>query len=158
MADKIIDLDLIEMDCDVDTKEEIIDKLSNLLAEKGKVKDSYNQAVLNREKEFPTGLKTKYISFALPHTDPEHVNEAGVAVGILKNRVKFSSMDDASKKIDVSVVVALAVKDKSKQVLVLQNLIAMMQDKAITNKILKSRSKEEVLDIFEGSLFQEKSD
>lgn len=157
MAKQIIDLDLIEMDCEVESKEEILQKLSDLLIKKGKVKESFKEAVLDREKTFPTGLKTRFISFALPHTDPEHVNETGVAVGVLKDRVKFSSMDNADNKIDVSVVVALAVKDKSKQVLVLQNLIEMMQDKDITNRLLKGRSKEDILEIFEERLFQERT-
>jgi len=156
MTNQIIDLDLIELDCEVKTKKEIIKMLSDLLIKKGKVKESFKEAVMDREKKFPTGLKTKYISFALPHTDSEHVNETGVAVGLLKNRVKFSSMDNTDNEIDVSVVVVLAVKDKSKQVLVLQNLIEMMQDKNIICRLQAGRSKEDILKIFEERLFQQR--
>lgn len=154
MIEKIIDLNLIELKYKAENKEEIIGRLSELLQKKGKVKDTFKEAVLEREKVFPTGLKTKHITFALPHTDPEHVNETGIAVAILENAVKFSSMDNASKILDVNTVVVMAVKDKSKQVTVLQNLISMMQDEKITNEIQSSKNKTDILEIFKENLFQ----
>ena len=154
MSKKIIDLDLIELKYKAENKEEIIGRLSELLQKKGKVKATFKEAVLEREKVFPTGLKTKHITFALPHTDPEHVNETGIAVAVLENTVKFSSMDNASKILDVNTIVVMAVKDKSKQVTVLQNLISMMQDKKITEEIQSSKDKTDILKIFKKNLFQ----
>jgi PTS system galactitol-specific IIA component len=154
LSKKIIDLDLIELNYKAENKEEIIGRLSELLQKKGKVKATFKEAVLEREKVFPTGLKTKHITFALPHTDPEHVNETGIAVAVLENTVKFSSMDNASKILDVNTIVVMAVKDKSKQVTVLQNLISMMQDKKITEEIQSSKDKTDILKIFKKNLFQ----
>jgi PTS system galactitol-specific IIA component len=153
LSKKIIDLDLIELNYKAENKEEIIGRLSELLQKKGKVKATFKEAVLEREKVFPTGLKTKHITFALPHTDPEHVNETGIAVAVLENTVKFSSMDNASKILDVNTIVVMAVKDKSKQVTVLQNLISMMQDKKITEEIQSSKDKTDILEIFKKNLF-----
>lgn len=154
MSKEIIDLDLIELNYEAENKEDVVTRLSELLERKGKVKESFREAVLEREKSFPTGLKGQHISFALPHTDAEHVKETGLAVALLKNTVQFSSMDDLSKKIDVNTVVVMAVKDKSKQVKVLQNLIAMMQDEEITEKLQNSEDKNEILKIFEEKLFK----
>jgi len=154
LSKKIIELDLIELNYKAENKEEIIGRLSELLQKKGKVKATFKEAVLEREKVFPTGLKTKHITFALPHTDPEHVNETGIAVAVLENTVKFSSMDNASKILDVNTIVVMAVKDKSKQVTVLQNLISMMQDKKITEEIQSSKDKTDILKIFKKNLFQ----
>ncbi len=47
---------------------------------------------------------------AIPHTDSKHVNESNVAVGILKNPVKFNSMIDPKDRLDVELVFLLAVK------------------------------------------------
>jgi len=153
LSKKIIDLDLIELNYKAENKEEIIGRLSELLQKKGKVKATFKEAVLEREKVFPTGLKTKHITFALPHTDPEHVNETGIAVAVLENTVKLSSMDNASKILDVNTIVVMAVKDKSKQVTVLQNLISMMHDKKITEEIQSSKDKTDILEIFKKNLF-----
>ena len=63
-------------------------------------------------------------------------------------------MDNASKILDVNTIVVMAVKDKSKQVTVLQNLISMMQDKKITEEIQSSKDKTDILKIFKKNLFQ----
>jgi PTS system galactitol-specific IIA component len=57
----------------VDNNEEIIRRLGQLLHNNGYVKDSYTQAVLDREIIFPTGLQTKSLGFAIPQTDADHV-------------------------------------------------------------------------------------
>lgn len=41
-----------------------------LLKEKGYVRDSFLDAILAREKAYPTGLPTLPVAIALPHTDP----------------------------------------------------------------------------------------
>ena len=51
----------------------MIEELSHILYKKGYVKESYTSAILEREKQFPTGLKTPGINIAMPHTYPEHV-------------------------------------------------------------------------------------
>jgi len=148
-----IDLDLINLNLEAQDKIEAIKILSGKLYEKGKVKTSFFNAVLDREKKFPTGLKTKFISFALPHADSKHVNSAGVAVGLLKKPVKFKSMEDPDNNVNVKLIVLLAVKDKSKQVIVLQNLIKMMQNKITTQNILSSNDDKELLLLFQNNLF-----
>lgn len=51
----------------------LIVKMGNMLLTQGFVKESYTKAVQEREKIFPTGLKLKKISVAMPHTDSIHV-------------------------------------------------------------------------------------
>jgi PTS system galactitol-specific IIA component len=154
MEKTFIDLDLIDLNLDAKDKKEALKILSDKLSKKGKVKASFFNAVLDREKKFPTGLKTKFISFALPHTDSEHVNSEGIAVGLLKKPVKFKSMENPDNNLNVSLIVLLAVKDKSKQVLVLQNLIKMMQNKKTTQNLLRSGNKKELLKLFQNNLFE----
>ncbi|WP_197033444.1 PTS sugar transporter subunit IIA, partial [Streptococcus pyogenes] len=49
-----------------------------------------------------------------------HVNESNVAVGILKNPVKFNSMIDPKDRLDVELVFLLAVKNPDSQVKLLK--------------------------------------
>ena len=65
-------------------RDEAMMKLASLLKNGGFVKESFEKAVLDREKIFPTGLPTKPIGVAIPHTDAEHVNKGAMAVGILR--------------------------------------------------------------------------
>lgn len=57
--------------------------------EKGYVKSTYIDAVLEREKTLPTGLDIGEMCVAIPHTDSKHVNESNVALAVLKNPVEF---------------------------------------------------------------------
>ena len=39
------------------------------------MKETFGQALIDREAVFPTGLKTETFEIAIPHTDVEHVEE-----------------------------------------------------------------------------------
>ena len=47
------------------TDREVLSAMTDYLCEKGIVKDTYKQAILEREQSFPTGLKTGGINVAL---------------------------------------------------------------------------------------------
>ncbi|MBU5585366.1 PTS sugar transporter subunit IIA, partial [Enterococcus sp. S181_ASV_20] len=56
------------------------------------VHPSYQQAVIERERIFPTGLPTKGINVAIPHTDSIHVKKEGFLVGVLEKPVTFETV------------------------------------------------------------------
>ena len=68
----------------------LIEELSHILYKKGYVKESYTSAILEREKQFPTGLKTPGINIAMPHTYPEHVIKPAILVATLESVLIFS--------------------------------------------------------------------
>ena len=60
---------LIFIDVEAKDREEAIGKMAKELYKKGYVKESYINAILDREKVFPTGLPTEEVGVAIPHTD-----------------------------------------------------------------------------------------
>jgi len=70
-----LDESLILTDLEVTDKEELLKMMGTNLMEKGLVKESFIKAIIEREKNYATGLPTKSVSVAIPHTDPEHVNK-----------------------------------------------------------------------------------
>ena len=84
--------ELIEIDLDVKTSHEVIERLSKLLYKGGYVKDSFLDAVIEREKQYATGIPLDPVGIAIPHTDGIHVKKRAVAVGILANPIKFGTM------------------------------------------------------------------
>lgn len=151
--DKIFfDRDLVELNLELSTKEDVITKLSEKMRDKNIVEAEFLEEVLKREKEFPTALEGTHINFAIPHTDPEHVKEAAIAVALLKNKVEFFNMNNYEEKIEVELVLVLAITDASKQVKLLQKLMEIMQDEKIVNKILNVSSKDEMVEIMENNL------
>ena len=74
---------------------------------KGWAKQGYCEALIQREEKFPTGLETKTIGVALPHADPEWVDQSAILIGILESPVKFNKMDDFRATTDDAVFVRL---------------------------------------------------
>ena len=113
--------------CETD-KEMLLSKMSDVLYEHGFVKASYQEAVIEREKNFPTGLPTAGISVAIPHTDSDHVEKEGFLVGVLERPVTFEIMASNQEYVDVELVFMLAIKEPEQQLVMLQRLIALCQD------------------------------
>ena len=68
-------------------KEDTIRRLAGHLLQAGYVKDTYLDAVLQREKEYPTGLDLGDYCIAMPHTFAAHVNEPALAIAKLASPV-----------------------------------------------------------------------
>ena len=84
--------------------------LGTLLYHQGYVRDTFVEAVLEREKSFPTGLPTAEIQVAIPHADVEHVVKPGIAIGILEEPVEFGEMGSEDQKVRVKIICMLAVR------------------------------------------------
>ncbi len=68
--------DIILLGVDATDREDAIRQLGKVMFDKGYVKDTYVDAVITREKSFPTGLPTEEVKVAIPHTDTTHVNSS----------------------------------------------------------------------------------
>ncbi|HET7012097.1 MAG TPA: PTS sugar transporter subunit IIA, partial [Anaerolineales bacterium] len=112
----------------VNDREEAISVLAALLLGKGNVAPEFLAAVLQREKEFPTGLPTQGMPIALPHTEARHVHKSSMAIGILERPVLFREMGSPDREIPVSAIFLLAIADHDSQVLALQQLADLFQD------------------------------
>ncbi|UDN59781.1 PTS sugar transporter subunit IIA [Clostridioides sp. ES-S-0010-02] len=142
-----MNVDLISLGLEANDYESIIRELGNKMYQKKYVKNTYINAVLKREKTLPTGLNIGEMCVAIPHTDSQHVNESNVAVGILKNPVKFNSMIDPTDKLDVELVFLLAVKNPDSQVKLLKDLMSVFQNIKLLRDIKNASTKEEVAEL-----------
>jgi PTS system galactitol-specific IIA component len=113
---------------DAKSCEEVIQKLGALLYKNGFVRDTFTQAVLDREKVFPTGLQTHTFGFAIPHTDTEHVIKTSLAIATLHEPVLFRAMDNPEINIPVTIVMMLAVRDPKKVIPILRSAISIVED------------------------------
>ncbi|GGK00638.1 PTS sugar transporter subunit IIA [Lentibacillus kapialis] len=126
-------------------RDDVLKKMSENVQEQSLVKASFGRAILDREKEFPTGLDTDHIGVALPHTDKEHVITPFIAVGVLEHPVSFQLMGGGNVEIEVDIVFMLGVTDPSAQVEVLQQLMEMIQNEELSNKLESAQTKGEVI-------------
>ncbi|MBU2700182.1 PTS system galactitol-specific IIA component [Sporomusaceae bacterium BoRhaA] len=147
-----MNFDLIELNLAAETNQDVIVTLGKKMLANGYVKDSYINAVIEREMNLPTGLNLGSFSVAIPHTNAEHVILSHIAVAVLKKPVIFYSMIDHSDKLQVELVFLLAIKDPDGQVSLLQKLMSVFQNLELLQQIKAAKTKEEVaklLDVIE---------
>ena len=114
---------------------EVLSNLADCLIEEKMVKESFKEAILEREKSYPTGLQFDGYGIALPHTDSEHVIKSQIAIMTLEKPVKFIEMASTDKEIDVKTIFMLALKDSNQHIKILQKVMELLQDKEAMSKI-----------------------
>lgn len=144
---KLLDRDLVMLNLEANTQTEALEKLAARLFEVGYVKETYAKAILEREKVFPTGLPTEGYGVAIPHTDVEHVIKPAIALGILQKPVKFNLMGDLdpNNQVDVQILFMLAIKEPHMQLKLLQDIMEIIQDSELLNKMVKAEDVETLI-------------
>lgn len=142
--------ELVEIQADHRSSSAVIQCLFEKLHRRQYVKNCYLEAVLKREKEYPTGLPLLKTGVAIPHAGSEHVLKPAVAVSILKNPVVFNMMGSPDIKINVDIVLMLAISDPQKQLSMLQCLMNIFQDEQAMDALRYAESKEAIVSLLTG--------
>ena len=128
---------------DCKDQENLFSFLNEQLLERGMVKDTFYNALKEREKEFPTGIIDDPFNIALPHVDSEHVKTNALIVCKLSNEILFHRMDKISEEIPVKMVFLLLIKNEKMHVEALMNLTKIWMDKEFMKELLILKDKNE---------------
>lgn len=132
---------------------QIIHALTDLLVQSGSAGPEFADDVLTREQTFPTGLPTQPVPVAIPHADPVHLIRSAVAIGVLKTPVQFGQMGtDGSTILDAKIVFLLAIKEREKQVEMIQQLIALIQSPDLLLGLTRAKDANEALRLIHQTL------
>lgn len=135
-----------------DIKEDFFTKKSLELIESGYVKESFKDAIIARENEYPTGLVLENINLAIPHTDTEHIKEPFVYINRLKNKIEFNQMGNEEDTVSVKDVWMLGIKDGAKQVDLLAFIMEIFSDPDFIKKYQAIDEAEELLELLESKI------
>ena len=80
--------DLIVTDISAKNSFEVIEQLGRFLLKKGYIKESFINAVIEREKVFPTGIKSNTLNVAIPHAD-RACFKAGISYRCFKKQCRI---------------------------------------------------------------------
>ena len=126
---KLFSEDLIFIE-EAKDSEDIFNKIGKKLIEKGMVKDSFIDAVISREKDYPTGLDLSVIdntvevpNVAIPHTESKYCNTKKVVVVKLKKEIVFNDMISPDYKLKVRFLFMILNNEKGKQCNILADLM-----------------------------------
>lgn len=142
----MIHKELIYINLQAKKKEDVIEKLADELFSAGKVKETFKEAVLAREKEYPTGLPLGNYNIAMPHTFAQHVVEPAIAVAKLETPVIFTEMGTMDTELPVSLIMMMAVSEPKEQVGLLKKILQVFSDNEVLQELMESTT---VQDMYE---------
>lgn len=142
----------IQIHLEASSQKDALKKTAELMEKTGIVKDDFFENILVREKKFPTGLKIGDIGIAIPHTDPEYVNEPGIAVSTMKDSVKFQRMDDPEEIVEAKIIFMLALQDGHNHLEMISSIVKMLSNKKVLNKLIQADSEETILETIHSNL------
>ena len=130
-------------------KENLIVNLSNILEEKGFVRKGFANAVLEREKEFPTGLPTNILKVAIPHAiDTSFVETPSIVIARLNSPVTFGEMGSLENTVEVDMVLLLAVKGDKSQLEILQRLLGVFCEEEQMLRLKAANTSKDIYNLF----------
>jgi len=143
----IINAENIILDLEGNHYSEVLKIMTDLMVENGTVEASYYHSVIEREKEFPTGLPTEGIKVAIPHADSSAVLKTGVVVGIMKRPVIFQNMTDYEENVPVEIIFLIANQNREKQPQFLKAFMQIFSNPVLLKKIKNAESKENIVEL-----------
>lgn len=128
----------------VSDNKEVLQILGNAMLREGYVEEGFTEALLEREKDYPTGLDVDGIGVAIPHTDTAHVKKEGIALAVLNEPVAFDAMGEVSGTIPVRIVVLFTVAGAGKQIDRLLQILDVIKNKENLLEMLRAKTSEEI--------------
>jgi PTS system galactitol-specific IIA component len=139
--------ELVLINAVCDTSEDILRKLAVLFVEQGFAKDSFVNAVIEREKVYPTGVPAAVFDIAIPHTISEHVIEPAIAVAVLEKPVEFKEMGSPDITLHPQLVIMMAIKNPKEQNTLLRKMMKLIQNDDALRAIRGCNNRQAVVDI-----------
>lgn len=143
---ELLDINSIDLNPQISSKEEAIDHLVNLLDQSGKLNDKeiYKESVLNREAQSTTGIGD---GVAIPHGQSEGVKTAGLSAMVVKEGLDFKSLDGQPTYLFFMIG---APKDSGGAHLqALAQLSTLLMEEDFRNALINASSKEEFLQLID---------
>ncbi len=130
----------------IESKQEAIDKLVNLMDDTGRLRDkeAYKKAVLDRESLSTTGIGD---NIAIPHAKTSAVKEAGLSAMVLTNGVDYDSLDGEPAKLFF--MIAAPEGENNLHLDVLARLSMMLMDVDFKDKLINAKSVDEFLSLID---------
>ncbi|GAB2024546.1 PTS sugar transporter subunit IIA [Lactovum odontotermitis] len=135
---KLVTSDFMFCDFEAENQEEFFKKITQLLESKGIVKKEFEQALLEREREFPTGLPVGH-GVAIPHTDGTYVLEDKLVFIKLKDSIEFNEMGGEDEDIiSTKIIIMIVVGNGKNHLQILTELIAAIQAEGFIDGLISA--------------------
>lgn len=134
----------IELNVKAKDKNDIINKMAELMLKTGRITDvnKYKELVFKREEEGTTGVGE---GIAIPHGKGNCVTEPGLVAMVVPEGVEYNALD--GKPVNLLFMIAAPDTNSNLHLDVLSRLSTMLMDADFKNKLISAKSKKEFLEI-----------
>ncbi len=131
------------------TKEEVFAYIGDILLQKGLVKKGFTKAIMDREKNYPTGLDLSPVAedmpnAAIPHTETEYCNGKAIVFVKLDREITFQNMIEPEQELKVKYLFFIINHEKNKQTNILSELIGFMTNWRHMKRLDSLKGKKEI--------------
>lgn len=144
----MIEKDLVFYNLEFDERKDLLSYISKLLFKKGYVKEAYEERIIEREEQYPTGLMLNGLNIAICHADPDLVNRDAMFIVKLAKPVEFRNAENFSK-LDVELVIGLVLSTGTTHLRALQRVAQLLLDKEVVDRIKNVESETELVETFD---------
>ncbi len=134
----------IELNVKAKDKNDIINKMAELMLKTGRITDvnEYKELVFKREEEGSTGVGE---GIAIPHGKGNCVTEPGLVAMVVPEGVEYNALD--GKPVNLLFMIAAPDTNSNVHLDVLSRLSTILMDADFKNKLISAKSKKEFLEI-----------
>ena len=139
--------ELILLNLEAESNYDVLYKMGQKFVDVGVAKPSYPQALVDREKNYPTALPAQAFDIATPHTFAEHVNEAAMGIAVLAHPVEWQQMGSPEITLHPQVIFMLAITDPKSQIGTLRKIMQLIQNNETLEKIKNAKDQDEIYEL-----------
>ena len=126
--------------------------LSKIFLERGLVKQGYLEALMEREKNYPTGIDLTAVfqgfpNIAIPHTESKYCNATKVIVIKLERDIVSKDMMNPDKDLNVKYLFMILNKDGGEQSNILAKIMEFATNKENISMLAASDSLDSIYDV-----------
>ena len=129
-----------------DSKSALFQKIYQESFDLGYVHKSFLEKIIERERNFPTGLQLETMGVAIPHTDAECIKKEFVAI-VTTDPVAFVSMEDFNQSVAAEIAFILGLKEPHAQLEMLQSLMGLLQNSEVLARMREAHSADDIVTI-----------
>ena len=132
--------------------DEAFEAMADKLFKRGLVKETYLEAIKEREKNYPTGIDLSVVeknfpNVAIPHTESQYCNATYVILVKLKNEITVKNMMDSNIELQVKYLFMILNEAGGEQANILANIMGFVTDKANIDSLEKAETIKELYEV-----------
>ncbi|PMC58970.1 transcriptional antiterminator [Dolosicoccus paucivorans] len=132
--------ELIELQVDVDTKEEALDLLISQLEKQKLVTKEFRKSIFKREQMGSTNLENR---IALPHADPITVIESSISFATLSKPISWGR-----GKVQLIIMISLNKEDSENIKRIIEELVPLIDNKQLVDELILEENKDNWITYF----------